>query len=101
MEDRYEIRIPDDVGDRMSAWDIPADIRLLMDERLRVELASEPAKHLTPCFAPWGERLNLYAQPFQRGRFRARSSRSVEVWPPFWYAAFFGGGFFGPRGCFR
>lgn len=43
-------------------------------------------------------------QPFQGGdsvQVRMAISFAVETCPPFLYLDFLGGGFFGPRGCFR
>jgi hypothetical protein len=59
--DRYQIRIPDSIDSKMSAWDLPADIRRLMEERLRDDLATDPLNKLVRCTAPWDERLNLFA----------------------------------------
>ena len=44
----------------MSAWDIPADIRKSIEHRLKSDLAAAPADDLVPCFALWGERLDLF-----------------------------------------
>jgi hypothetical protein len=82
-ESRYFVRFRDFVAGRHRSW----------SRRRQNTPKSRPLLHLgSPA---------RKGQPFQRGSFLWRSSRSVEVWPPFWYAAFFGGGFFGPRGCFR
>jgi hypothetical protein len=61
VSDRYQIYIPESLHSAMSAWDIPTDVRRLMEDRLRSTLASDPTACLKRCFAPWNERLNLYA----------------------------------------
>jgi hypothetical protein len=43
---KYQIRIPDLIYSKMSAWDLPADIRRLMEEQLRNELAPNPLSKL-------------------------------------------------------
>lgn len=61
MGDPYQISIPEPIAARMSAWGLPADIVHLVEEKLRNDLAADPAAHLRPCIAPWEERLNLFS----------------------------------------
>ena len=61
VSDNYRIRVPESIDAKMSAWDLPADIRRSMEDRLRSVLTINSSAHLKKCIAPWGERLNLYS----------------------------------------
>ena len=61
MPDRYQVRIPAAVDAKMAAWEVPPDVLRSALDKVRDELAADPAKHLWPCIASWGERLNLYS----------------------------------------
>jgi hypothetical protein len=61
MADRYRIVVIPAADAKMATWDIPADVRRWADDQLRDVLAVEPASHLRPGIAPWGERLNIFS----------------------------------------
>jgi hypothetical protein len=61
VTDSYQLRIPDDNWERMSAWPLPAEVRRAVERRLRDQLAADPVAHLIRSIAPWGEPLNLFA----------------------------------------
>src|ERR1051326_8337947 len=61
VSDPYQIRIPNDNWERMSAWPLPPEIRQATEQQLREQLAIDPVRHLVRAIAPWGEPLNLFA----------------------------------------
>jgi len=61
MSDPYRVIIPAANDAAMSAWDIPAEVRQIMESRLREQLAVDPIRHLIRAISPWGEPLNLFA----------------------------------------
>jgi hypothetical protein len=73
VADRFQIHIPEIIDAKISAWNLPADIQRLMEDKLRNDLAADPPNKLVPCVAPWGERLNLYS-------FIIPESESLQHW---------------------
>lgn len=61
MGDKYIIRIPKFIRDGMSKWEIPDDFRKTVDDRLRHDLATDPANKLVRVIGPNGERPNVFA----------------------------------------
>jgi hypothetical protein len=61
VPDPYRIVFAPSAESKLAGWDISAEIRQWVEGQLRDVLAADPATHLRPGVAPWGERLNLFS----------------------------------------